>query len=239
MRILLVEDDPITAQSIEKMLQSASYAVNAVDLGEDGLQIGKSFEYDLIILDLMLPDIDGYEVLKRLRESKIATPVLILSGLTKLDNKVLGLGYGADDYLTKPFQKRELLARVEAIIRRSKGQSDPIVRIGPIKINTASKSVFVHNHPVNFTKKEYGVIELLAMRQGRILGKEIFMTHLYDGQDEPDAKIIDVFIYSIRKKFAAVMNGNGCIETVWGRGYIIRDDLFGPTKLPAHHADTG
>ena len=119
MRVLLVEDDTSTAKSIELMLKSEGYIVDTTDLGEDGLEIGKIYDYDIIILDLMLPDMDGYEVLKRLRAAKVETPILILSGLSELDNKIKGLGFGADDYLTKPFDKRELVARIQAIVRRS------------------------------------------------------------------------------------------------------------------------
>src|ERR1043166_3547499 len=130
MRVLLVEDDTSTAKSIELMLTGEGYIVDMTDLGEDGLEIGKIYEYDIIILDLMLPDMDGYDVLKKLRAAKIETPILILSGLAELDNKIKGLGFGADDYLTKPFDKRELMARVQAIIRRSKGHSQNQIKVG-------------------------------------------------------------------------------------------------------------
>src|SRR6266404_7274748 len=126
MRVLLVEDDSSTAKSIELMLKSENFIVDATDLGEDGLEIGKLYDYDIILLDLMLPDIDGYEVLRRLRAARVDTPILILSGLGELDNKLKGLGFGADDYLTKPFDKRELIARIQAIVRRSKGHSDSV-----------------------------------------------------------------------------------------------------------------
>jgi two-component system cell cycle response regulator CtrA len=123
MRILLIEDDSATAQSIQLMLKSEGYICDTTDLGEDGLEIGKLYDYDIMVLDLMLPDIDGYEVVRRLREARVETPILILSGLNEADNKIKGLGIGADDYLTKPFDKRELIARVQAIVRRSKGHA--------------------------------------------------------------------------------------------------------------------
>jgi two-component system cell cycle response regulator CtrA len=223
MRILLVEDDSPTAKSIELMLKSESFVVDCTDLGEDGLEIGKLYDYDLIILDLMLPDIDGYEVLRRLRSARITTPVLILSGLNEPDNKVKGLGFGADDYLTKPFDKSELVARIHAIIRRSKGHSESIIRTGKLVVNLDTRTVEVQGQPLHLTGKEYGILELLSLRKGTTLTKEMFLNHLYGGMDEPELKIIDVFICKLRKKLATATGGENYIETVWGRGYVLRD----------------
>ncbi len=223
MRVLLVEDDKSTARSIELMLKSDGYIVDVTDLGEDGIEIGKIYEYDIIILDLMLPDMDGYDVLKNLRAAKIETPILILSGLSELDNKIKGLGFGADDYLTKPFDKRELMARIQAIVRRSQGHSQSIIETGPLSVNLDSRTVEINGAPLHLTGKEYGIIELLSLRKGSTLAKEIFLNHLYGGMDEPELKIIDVFICKLRKKIAKANDGDGCIETVWGRGYVLRD----------------
>lgn len=225
MRVLLVEDDTSTAKSIELMLKSEGYIVDTTDLGEDGLDLGmsKSYDYDIIILDLMLPDMDGYDVLKALRESKVETPILILSGLTELDNKIKGLGYGADDYLTKPFDKRELIARIQAIVRRSQGHSQSIIETGRVKVNLDSRTVDADGKPLHLTGKEYGIIELLSLRKGTTLTKEMFLNHLYGGMDEPEVKIIDVFICKLRKKLADATDGSNYIETVWGRGYVLRD----------------
>lgn len=223
MRVLLVEDDSSMARSIELMLKGESYVVDVTDLGEDGLEIGKIYDYDIIILDLMLPDMDGYEVLKQLRAAKIETPILILSGLAELDNKIKGLGFGADDYLTKPFDKRELMARVQAIVRRSKGHAQSEISIGKVKVNLDSRTVEVSGAPVHLTGKEYGILELLALRKGSTLTKEQFLNHLYGGMDEPEAKIIDVFICKLRKKLEDASGGDNYIETVWGRGYVLRD----------------
>jgi two-component system cell cycle response regulator CtrA len=223
MRVLLVEDDASTAKSIELMLKSEGYIVDTTDLGEDGLEIGKIYDYDIIILDLMLPDMDGYEVLKRLRAAKVTTPILILSGLNELDNKLKGLGFGADDYLTKPFDKRELIARIQAIVRRSQGHSQSVIKTGRVSVNLDTRTVDVDNKPLHLTGKEYGIIELLSLRKGTTLTKEMFLNHLYGGMDEPEVKIIDVFICKLRKKLANMTEGDNYIETVWGRGYVLRD----------------
>lgn len=223
MRILLVEDDSSTAKSIELMLKSENFIIDCTDLGEDGLEIGKLYDYDLMILDLMLPDIDGYEVLRRLRSARISTPVLILSGLNEPDNKVKGLGFGADDYLTKPFDKSELIARIHAIIRRSKGHSESVIRTGKLLVNLDTHAVEVNGQPLHLTSKEYGILELLSLRKGTTLTKEMFLNHLYGGMDEPELKIIDVFICKLRKKLSTSTSGENYIETVWGRGYVLRD----------------
>ena len=225
MRVLLVEDDSNTAQSIELMLKSENFIVDSTDLGEDGLEIGKLYDYDIILLDLMLPDIDGYEVLRRLRSARVNTPILILSGLSELDNKIKGLGFGADDYLTKPFDKRELVARIQAIVRRSKGHSDSVIKTGKLSVNLDTRVVEVESQPLHLTGKEYGILELLSLRKGTTLTKEMFLNHLYGGMDEPELKIIDVFVCKLRKKLANATGGDSYIETVWGRGYVLRDPV--------------
>jgi two-component system cell cycle response regulator CtrA len=233
MRVLLVEDDSAMAQSIETMLKSEGYICDTTDMGEDGLEIGKLYDYDIIILDLMLPDIDGYEVLRRMRAAKIDTPILILSGLSGLDDKLKGLGFGADDYLTKPFDKRELVARIQAIVRRSKGHSESIIRTGKIAVNLDARTVEVEGQPLHLTGKEYGILELLSLRKGTTLTKEMFLNHLYGGMDEPELKIIDVFVCKLRKKLANSTGGDNYIETVWGRGYMLRDPEMAGEKVKA------
>jgi two-component system cell cycle response regulator CtrA len=223
MRVLLVEDDTNTAKSIELMLKAEGYIVDSTNLGEDGLEIGKLYDYDIILLDLMLPDIDGYEVLRRLRSSRVNTPILILSGLSELDSKIKGLGFGADDYLTKPFDRRELIARIQAIVRRSKGHSDSVIKTGKLLVNLDTRTVEVSGAPLHLTGKEYGILELLSLRKGTTLTKEMFLNHLYGGMDEPELKIIDVFVCKLRKKLSQSTGGENYIETVWGRGYVLRD----------------
>jgi two-component system cell cycle response regulator CtrA len=186
MRVLLVEDDATTAASIKMMLAKENFICDTTDLGEDGLEIGKLYDYDIILLDLMLPDIDGYEVLRRLRAARVRTPILILSGLGELDHKLKGLGFGADDFLTKPFDRRELVARIQAIVRRSKGHSESTIRTGKLVVNLDTRVVSVEDQPVHLTGKEYGILELLSLRKGTTLTKEMFLNHLYGGMDEPD-----------------------------------------------------
>jgi len=234
MRVLLVEDDPTTQQSIEMMLESAGMVVDATDLGEDGLEIGKLYDYDIIVLDLMLPDINGMEVLRRLRDARVETPVLILSGLTESENKIKGLGTGADDYLTKPFNKAELLARIQAIVRRSQGHAQSVIQTGLLNVNLDTHTVEVSGQPIHLTGKEYGILELLSLRKGTTLTKEMFLNHLYGGMDEPELKIIDVFICKLRKKLSTATGGENYIETVWGRGYVLREPAEPNAKAQAN-----
>jgi two-component system cell cycle response regulator CtrA len=223
MRVLLIEDDSAAAQSIELMLKSEGFNIYTTDLGEEGVDLGKLYDYDIILLDLDLPDMPGFDVLKQLRVSKVDTPVLILSGTTDTDIKVRGLGFGADDYLTKPFHKDELVARIHAVVRRSKGHSQSIITTGTIAVNLDAKTVDVNKQRVHLTGKEYQMLELLSLRKGTTLTKEMFLNHLYGGMDEPELKIIDVFICKLRKKLANATDGNHYIETVWGRGYVLRN----------------
>ena len=231
MRVLLVEDDAATAASIDLMLRKESFICDTTDLGEDGLEIGKLYDYDIIILDLMLPDIDGYEVLRRLRAARVRTPVLILSGLGELDAKIKGLGFGADDFLTKPFDRRELIARIQAIVRRSKGHSDSTIKTGKLTVNVDARTVTVGEQPLHLTAKEYGILELLSLRKNTTLTKEMFLNHLYGGMDEPELKIIDVFVCKLRKKLSQATGGENYIETVWGRGYVLRDPVDANPEL--------
>lgn len=231
MRVLLVEDDPTTQQSLQLMLESAGMVLDTTDMGEDGLEIGKLYEYDIIILDIMLPDMDGFEVLKRLRAARVETPVLILSGLSEAESKVKGLGTGADDYLTKPFDRQELIARIQAIVRRSQGHSQSVINTGRLTVNLDSRTVEVDKQPIHLTGKEYGILELLSLRKGTTLTKEMFLNHLYNGMDEPELKIIDVFICKLRKKLSTATGGENYIETVWGRGYVLRDPENEPAQV--------
>ncbi len=230
MRVLLIEDDLSMAQSIELMLRNANLNVYSTDLGEEGIDLAKLYDYDLILLDLNLPDMTGYEVLRKLRVAKVDTPILILSGLDETENKIKGFGFGADDYLTKPFNRDELIARIHAIVRRSKGHAQSIIETGKIKVNLDAKTVEVDGQAVHLTGKEYQMLELLSLRKGTTLTKEMFLNHLYGGMDEPELKIIDVFICKLRKKLSSATGGENYIDTVWGRGYVLRDPT--PAEAP-------
>jgi two-component system cell cycle response regulator CtrA len=223
MRILLVEDDPTTSRSIELMLTHANLNVFCTDLGEEGIDLAKLYDYDLILLDINLPDMSGHDVLRQLRLARIDTPILILSGADDTENKLKGFGFGADDYMTKPFHREELVARIHAIIRRSKGHSQSVIKTGTVCVNLDAKTVDVLGKTVHLTGKEYQMLELLSLRKGTTLTKEMFLNHLYGGMDEPELKIIDVFICKLRKKLAEATGGINHIETVWGRGYVLRD----------------
>jgi two-component system cell cycle response regulator CtrA len=234
MRVLLIEDDSATARSIELMLRSESFNIYTTSLGEEGVDLGKLYDYDIILLDLNLPDMSGFEVLRSLRVSKVKTPILILSGLAGLEDKVNGLGCGADDYVTKPFHKDELVARIHAIVRRSKGHAQSVINIGDLCVNLDTKTVAVHGARVHLTCKEYQMLELLSLRKGMTLTKEMFLNHLYGGIDEPEIKIIDVFICKLRKKIVRAADGKDYIETLWGRGYMLRE----PSEVFRHDAAT-
>jgi two-component system cell cycle response regulator CtrA len=233
MRVLLIEDDSATAQSIELMLKSASFTCYTADLGEEGIDLGKLYDYDIILLDLNLPDMSGFEVLRSLRVSKVKTPILILSGLAGIEDKVKGLGLGADDYMTKPFHKNELVARIHAIVRRSQGHAESVIQIGDLVVNFDAKTVEINAARVHLTRKEYQMLELMSLRKGTTLSKEMFLNHLYGGMDEPESKIIDVFICKLRKKLDNASGGKNYIETVWGRGYVLHEPHDDTARISA------
>jgi len=223
MRVLLIEDDRATAQSIELMLKSDSFNVYTTDLGEEGIELGKLYDYDIALLDLNLPDMPGLNVLRKLRTSKVKTPIMIISGLAGIEDKVKGLDLGADDYLIKPFHKDELVARIHAIVRRSKGHAQSVIQTGDLVVNLDTKTVKVKGENVHLTTKEYQMLELLSLRKGTTISKEMFLNHLYGGMDEPEVKIIDVFICKLRKKLGDASDGKDYIETLWGRGFALRE----------------
>ena len=233
MRVLLIEDDSATAQSIELMLKSESFNVYTTDLGEEGIDLGKIYDYDIILLDLNLPDMPGFEVLRSLRVSKVKSSVLILSGLAGIEDKVRALGFGADDYVTKPFHKDELVARIHAIVRRSKGHAQSIINIDDLRVDLDRKIVEISGVRINLTAKEYQMLELLALRKGITITKEMFLNYLYGGMDEPESKIVDVFMCKLRKKLAGASGGKDYIETVWARGYVLREPSAIYATIPA------
>ena len=223
MRILVIEDDSATAQSVLLLLKNVGFDVDTTSFGQQGAELGKSPDYDMIILDLGLPDISGFEVLRSLRFGKVQTPVLILSGFNGAGEKAKALGCGADDYLTKPFHKDELIARIHAVWRRSRRPAQAAIEIGDLVVNLDQKVAELAGIRLRLTVKEYEILALLAVRSGTTLTKEMLLTNLYGGIDEPCLKIIDVFLCKLRKKLAAASNGQNYIQTIWGRGYVLRD----------------
>jgi two-component system cell cycle response regulator CtrA len=233
MRVLLVEADLISARAITLILKGAGAVVDQTDSGEDALELLRHYEYDIVLLDLTLPDIEGFEVVRRMRISRNDTPVMILSGITLTQARVRALSLGADDFITKPYDKAELLARMQAIVRRSKGFSQPTVRLGRLELNLDTREVSVDGKAVHLTGKEYSILELLVLRKGMVLTKEAFLNHLYGGMDEPEVKIIDVFVCKLRKKLARA-GADGIVGTIWGRGYMIREAPAAETFTPAY-----
>ena len=215
MRLLLIEDDSAMALSIELLLKSERFCVCKTDLGEEAIGLIKLHDYDIILLDVNLPDISGFEVLRSVRLARVETPILIISGVAGASEMVRALRFGADDYMTKPFHKEELVARIHAILRRSKGHAQSVVQAGDLIVNLDAKTVEVNGTRVPLTGKEYQMVELLAQRKGMTISKEMFLNHLYGGMDEPGLKIIDVFICKFRKKLANVSGGKDHIETSW------------------------
>lgn len=233
MRVLQIEDDSATAQGTELMLKNEGFNVYSTDLGEEGIDLGKLYDYDIILLDLTLPDMHGTQVLKAYQDARVTTPVMIVSGDQSVEMKIKCMRLGADDYMTKPFHKDELVARINAIVRRHKGHMHgSIIKTGEMTVNLDAKTVEVNGQRVHLTGKEYQMLELLSLRKGTIITKEMFLNHLYGGMDEPELKIIDVFIQKLRKKIAAATGGEHYIEAVWGRGYVLRDPSD-PSAKPA------
>ncbi len=233
MRVLLIEDDGAAARSIELMLKSETFNVYTTDLGEEGIDLGKLYDYDIILLDLNLPDMSGFEVVRTLPVSRVRTPILILSGLAGIKDKCKGLGGGADDYMTKPFHKDELIARIQAIVRRSQGHAQSVIYIGDLALNLDGKTVEINGARLHLTVKEYQMLELLCLHKDRPITKEMFLNHIYGGIDEPGAKIIDVFICKLRKKLANASMGQNYIETIWARGYVLREPTENVAKISA------
>lgn len=222
MRILIVEDEVNVVRVLEMRLDRAGLKTFSTPLGEEAIELATIYDYDLIVLDLNLPDMNGSDVLRALRNKRIVTPVLVLTGDASTDHKLRCFGLGADDFLSKPFHGDELIARIRAIVRRSLGHAAPVLKVGRLTINLTEKTVFVDDQPLNFSRREYQFLELLALRKGTTVTKAAFLNHVYGDMDEPEPKIIDVYICKIRKKLVDALGAGVHIETEWGRGYSLR-----------------
>lgn len=222
MRVLLVENRLADARQTMASLKTSRFVVDLTDTGEEALELARLYDYDAMVLALELADLDGCEVVRRLRRAQVTTPVLILSSVAQPQAKVKALTAGADDVLTKPFDEQELAARLQAVIRRSKGFAEPRLTVGPLTLNMRSQEAIVGTSPVHFTGKELALLELLTLRRGTVVTKDAMLSHLYGGMDEPEIKIIDVFICKMRRKLAEA-GAADLISTVWGRGYMMRD----------------
>ena len=225
MRALIASDDYFTATSIKLILVKENVTFDTTDLDEDGLQMATLYSYDIILLDLKLPNMEGCRILQRLRGARVRAPILVLSTAGELDERIKFLRFGADDFLIKPFDGRELTARILAIVRRSKGHSESTIRTGKLVVNLDTRIVLVDDQPVELTNKEYAILELLSLRKGTIVTRETFLDQLYGGMDEPELKTFDVFICKLRKKLARATGGRHYIETVWGHGYVLREGI--------------
>ena len=223
MHILLVEDNASAARSLELALVAGGHNVTVTASGEEGVELAELYGYDAILLDIDLEDMSGFEALRSLRAKKLMAPVIMLTGSGEAESKIQALTAGADDYVTKPFHKGELVARIAAVVRRSRGQAESIITTGKISLNLDTRRVEVCGTPIHLTPSEYKMLELLSLRKNSVMTKEACLNHLYNGLSEPEIKIIDVFICKLRKKIAAASGGDGVIETVWGGGYMLRD----------------
>lgn len=223
MRILLVEDNKPLARALKTGLQEESFAVDTAQDGEEAAYKARTTNYDIIILDIMLPGEDGLSLLKRWRTEGMKTHVLVLTARDTVDDKVRGLDMGADDYLTKPFQLEELLARLRALLRRGHQVKDPVLRIHDLEINTATRSVRRGGQDIQLTPREYALLEFLSFHRGKVVTRSMIWEHLYDEQDENTSNVVDVYIRYLRnkidKKFKPPL-----ILTRWGEGYMMRGD---------------
>ena len=224
-KMLLVEDDAALAELLVYHFKREDFEVAHTPDGEEALLLAKEATPDIVLLDWMVEGLSGIEVCRRLRRMPETAniPIIMLTARGEEEDRVRGLETGADDYVTKPFHREELVARIHAIVRRSKGHSQSVIRTGKLAVNLDAKTVEVDGARVHLTGKEYAMLELLSLRKGTTLTKEMFLNHLYGGMDEPELKIIDVFICKLRKKLSLATDGENYIETVWGRGYVLRE----------------
>jgi two-component system cell cycle response regulator CtrA len=235
MRALLVDDDSSAFSLLKAVVEPENFIIERAEAGLDAIEMVKVYDFDVMIVEQDLPDIEGHRLVQRLRGADINLPIMMLSRIADKRATIEALNAGADDYLVKPFDREELVVRLRAIIRRSKGHAGSVIRIGRLAVDMSAKTVEIDGKPLQATAKEYGILELLALRRGMTLTKENFLDHLYGGMDEPEQKVIDVFICKLRKKIAAIAGDQNPIRTIWGRGYMLDegDGSPGLAEAPA------
>ena len=223
MRVLLVEDHKPLVRALRQGLEEEGYAVDVANDGEEGDYKATSAPYDVIVLDIMLPKMDGLTLLQKWRKSGMKSHVLMLTARDQLEDKVKGLDAGADDYLTKPFELEEFLARVRALVRRGHQVKDPVLRVFDLEIDTAARTVKRAGHAIHLTPREYGLLEFLAFHRGRVVTRTMIWEHLYDEHDESTSNVVDVYIRYLRNKIDKGFDPP-LILTRWGEGYQLRAD---------------
>lgn len=236
MHILIVEDDPVIADVLGMTLSEAGHFHSKADNIESALAELKHNTIDAVLLDINLPDGDGTRLARLIRKRDIPVPILVVSGNAGVDDKIAALGAGADGYLTKPFDRFELLANLDAIMRRTHGHSSATIMIGNLEVDLNRHLALINGEQLPLTGKEFRIIEFLALRRGSVLSKSAFLSHLYGGMDEPEPKIIDVFMCKLRRKMELAGGQNVSIDTVWGQGYILRNDTGGATSAQSPDA---
>jgi two-component system OmpR family response regulator len=233
MRILLVEDTAALARSIAQGLTEEGFSVDVAGDGEDGLHLAAEVAFDAVVLDRMLPRLDGLSVLRELRRRGVRTPVLLLTALGELDDRLAGLDGGADDYLVKPFAFEELLARVRALVRRSRGQAANTLSFGRLRLDLAARTATVDGAPVDLTAREFALLELLALDPGRTYSRTAIAEKLYDEESDRDSNVIDVFVARLRRKLdAAGLPGADLVRTQRGAGYRLDPEAAGGAAAP-------
>ena len=223
MHVLLIDRKPSINQGIAFFFKSKGWVVDTAFSGEEGAELARLYDYDLILSDLLLSDITGAEVIKKIRNVGVKTPITIISGSVPVSQKINCFNLGADDFIVRPCDRNELMARIQAIVRRAKGYANSVIKIGQMTVNLDTKIITIAGATLKLTKKEYALLELLALRQNMTVSKEQLLNHLYGAMDEPDIKILDVFLFRIRNKIDKISNGKKYIQTVWGRGYILKE----------------
>jgi two-component system, cell cycle response regulator CtrA len=233
MRLLLIENETGVAHSIELLLKSENMRVLTTNFERVGIDLAALGEFDVVLLSVNPPDMSGLDVLRTFRAARIKTPVLLVFNFSGIESMIKELGLGPSEYILNPIQKDELIARIHAIVQRARRPAHPVITIGDLIVNLEKHIVDVAGTRVHLTGKEYQMLELLALRKGTTLTKEMLLNHLYGGVGEPGLKIIDVFVCKLRKKLANASHGKNYIETVWGRGYLLRAPLESEAKIPA------